>query len=111
MSYIIYVLYHLGAEVTFRAYGVTCLILLIMYALGNFFLVDRGTFTYGGSDNHAILEEDEDDNQCHLAPHGVPSGMARDLSSSKLHQDGKLLFQKRIVNWVFVSMYDRQLYI
>ncbi|XP_069120457.1 major facilitator superfamily domain-containing protein 6-like [Argopecten irradians] len=78
--------YSYGAETTFRAYGVTCLILLILYIVMNFFIVDHGKFSFGSRDKHEILEEE--DNMCHLAPHGVPSGMARDLSSSKLREEG-----------------------
>lgn len=73
---------------TFRAYGVTCMILLILYIAMNFFIIDHGKFSFGSREKHEILEEDED-NMCHLAPHGVPSGMARDLSSSKLREEGE----------------------
>ncbi|XP_071103887.1 major facilitator superfamily domain-containing protein 6-like isoform X2 [Haliotis cracherodii] len=76
--------YHYGSEITFRAYGVCCIVILVVYLGVNYFLEDRGFFSHGGSSKmtHQILEENT-----HLAPHGVPSGIARDLSSSKLDQE------------------------
>ena len=36
---------------------------------------------------HEVLQEEQ---QFHIDPHGVPSGLARDLSSSRLNkEDGK----------------------
>ena len=75
-----------GSQVTFRVYGVTCLIVLILYAVLKYFLEDRGSFSHGAKDAHQMLEEESP--TLHLAPHGVPSGMARDLSSSKLKEEG-----------------------
>ncbi|XP_035824666.1 uncharacterized protein LOC101863419 [Aplysia californica] len=44
--------------------------------------LDRGMFSHGGKVPHELFEESSQ-----LAPHGVPSGIARDLSSSRLGQD------------------------
>ncbi|KAK3105959.1 hypothetical protein FSP39_009616 [Pinctada imbricata] len=80
--------YSYGSSVTFRVYGITCLIVLILYAVLRYFLEDRGTFSHGAKDDHQMLEEESP--TLHLAPHGVPSGMARDLSSNRLKDEGLL---------------------
>ena len=71
-----------GCEVTFRVYGITCILILVVYAGVNYFLQDRGRFSHGSKMAHELLED-----TTHLAPHGVPSGIGRDLSSSKLARD------------------------
>ena len=53
-----------------------------MYAGVNYFLQDRGRFSHGSKMAHELLED-----TTHLAPHGVPSGIGRDLSASKLVRD------------------------
>ncbi|XP_052093804.1 major facilitator superfamily domain-containing protein 6-like [Mytilus californianus] len=78
--------YSYGTVVTFRAYGITCLIILIFYVGLNRFFGNRSHFSYGSSMKHERLEEESP--TLHLAPHGVPSGMARDLSSSRLKDEG-----------------------
>jgi len=39
---------------------------------------------------HQLL--DEESPTLHLAPHGVPSGIARDLSSSRLKDEGGICY-------------------
>ncbi|XP_062603556.1 major facilitator superfamily domain-containing protein 6-A-like [Saccostrea cucullata] len=75
--------YGYGSRITFRIYGVTCLVVLVFYVSLRYLLEDRSSFSYGGKQKHERMEEESP--TCHLAPHGVPSGMARDLSSSKLN--------------------------
>ncbi|KAK7478824.1 hypothetical protein BaRGS_00029923 [Batillaria attramentaria] len=72
-----------GSVITFRVYGVTCILVLAAYAGVNYFLQDRGFFSHGSSMPHELME----DTSAHLAPHGVPSGIGRDLSSSRLAED------------------------
>ena len=53
----------------------------------NYFLKRKGI----PIDSHVPHEVLEEEPQYHMDPHGVPSGIARDLSSSKLNkEDGKL---------------------
>lgn len=68
-----------GSVVTFRIYGVTCIIVLALYMGLNIFLEKRGMFSHGGQMPQDLLPD-----SATLAPHGVPSGMARDLSNSRL---------------------------
>ncbi|KAL5016034.1 hypothetical protein ScPMuIL_005623 [Solemya velum] len=68
-----------GSAIAFRTYGVSCVIILVAFAVANYFLQDRGAFSHGGKGGHELLED-----PCQLAPQGVPSGIARDLSSSRL---------------------------
>ncbi|GFR65417.1 major facilitator superfamily domain-containing protein 6 [Elysia marginata] len=68
-----------GSVVTFRIYGVTCIIVLALYMGLNIFLEKRGLFSHGGQ-----MPQDLFSDNATLAPHGVPSGMARDLSNSRL---------------------------
>lgn len=75
--------YGYGSRITFRIYGVTCLVVLVFYVSLRYLFEDRSSFSYGGKQKHQLMEEESP--TCHLAPHGVPSGMARDLSSSKLN--------------------------
>lgn len=72
-----------GSEITFRVYGVTCVVVLAAYVGANYFLQRRGLFDHDSTFSHELME----DNGPHLAPHGVPSGMGRNLSSSKLTED------------------------
>ncbi|CAL1534798.1 unnamed protein product [Lymnaea stagnalis] len=76
--------YQYGHVVTFRIYGVTCIFVLVGYLGINLFLQDRGKFSHGGKVPHELFEDTS-----HLAPHGVPSGVARDLSSTRLAKDPK----------------------
>ncbi|KAH9509770.1 Major facilitator super domain-containing protein 6 [Bulinus truncatus] len=76
--------YQYGSVVTFRIYGVCCIIVLLAYVGINLFLENRGKFSHGGKVPHELLED-----TAHLAPHGVPSGMARNLSNTRLAKDGK----------------------
>ncbi|KAL8570189.1 hypothetical protein ACOMHN_030984 [Nucella lapillus] len=69
-----------GSEITFRIYGVACILVLAVYAGTNYFLQDRGRFSHGSKMAHELME----DQAGHLAPHGVPSGIGRDLSATKL---------------------------
>ncbi|PVD36073.1 hypothetical protein C0Q70_03043 [Pomacea canaliculata] len=75
--------YRFGSEITFRVYGVTCVVVLAAYVGANYFLQRRGLFDHDSTFSHELME----DNGPHLAPHGVPSGMGRNLSSSKLTED------------------------
>jgi hypothetical protein len=79
-----------GSVITFRTYGITCLIILILYVALNHFFGNRADFSYGSSMKHQLL--DEESPTLHLAPHGVPSGIARDLSSSRLKDEGGICY-------------------
>ncbi|XP_076456328.1 major facilitator superfamily domain-containing protein 6-like [Babylonia areolata] len=72
--------YSYGSEITFRIYGIACILVLAVYAGTNYFLQDRGRFSHGSKMAHELME----DTAAHLAPHGVPSGLGRDLSASAL---------------------------
>nr|KAI8743389.1 major facilitator superfamily domain-containing protein 6-like [Biomphalaria glabrata] len=76
--------YQYGSIVTFRIYGVTCIMVLLAYVGINVFLEKRGKFSHGGKVPHELFED-----TAHLAPHGVPSGMARNLSNTRLAKDVK----------------------
>ncbi|GFO42618.1 major facilitator superfamily domain-containing protein 6 [Plakobranchus ocellatus] len=71
-----------GSVVTFRIYGVTCILVLALYMGLNIFFEKRGIFSHGGQ-----MPQDAFSDNAHLAPHGVPSGIARDLSNSRLAGD------------------------
>ena len=75
-----------GSAVTFRAYGVTCIFILGAFYGVNYYLKSRG-ITVDSHVPHATLEEEP----AHFDPHGVPCGLVKDLSSSKLNkQEGTL---------------------
>ena len=74
------VMFPTGSEITFRVYGIACILVVAVYAGTNYFLQDRGHFSHGSAMAHELME----DSQTHLAPHGVPSGIGRDLSASRL---------------------------
>ncbi|GAB1606717.1 major facilitator superfamily domain-containing protein 6 [Argonauta hians] len=80
---------YIGSEVTFRAYGITCIFVLIGFFLINRFLVGAEIVLPQTTEAHRILEE-----ASHLAPHGVPANpIARDLSSHMI-KDMDLAEQK-----------------
>lgn len=74
-----------GTVAVFRAYGFTCLVVLVIFVAVNFYNRNEGGLT-------GDLPEDVDprtveDVGSHLAPHGVPSGgMPRALSNTALEQ-------------------------
>ena len=75
-----------GSAVTFRAYGVTCIFVLAGF-FGTNYLLKRKGIPIDTRVPHEVLDEEQ---QVHMDPHGVPSGLARDLSSSKLNkEDGR----------------------
>ncbi|CAG5130572.1 unnamed protein product [Candidula unifasciata] len=69
--------YQYGSVVTFRIYGITCIIVLITYFGINMYLQKQGKFSHNGRLPQELVEDN-----AHLAPHGVPSGVARNLSST-----------------------------
>lgn len=68
--------------------------MLVFYVSLRYLFEDRSSFSYGGKQKHQLMEEESP--TCHLAPHGVPTGIARDLSSSKLNA-GTLLINMSIL--------------
>lgn len=70
-----------GSDVTFRAYGVTCIFVLIGFFGVNYVIHGRDHLTsFRSNEPHHILEE-----ASHLAPHGVPANpLSRNLSNHKL---------------------------
>jgi hypothetical protein len=61
---------------------VACILVLVAFIVANYFILGRDHLKQVDQiDSHHILEED---NNAYLAPHGVPSGLARDLSSNRL---------------------------
>ncbi|XP_014771110.1 major facilitator superfamily domain-containing protein 6 [Octopus bimaculoides] len=80
---------YIGSEVTFRAYGITCIFVLVGFFLINRFFVGAEIVLPQTTEAHRILEE-----ASHLAPHGVPANpIARDLSSHMI-KDMDLAEQK-----------------
>ncbi|WAR10546.1 MFSD6-like protein [Mya arenaria] len=73
--------YSYGSEITFRAYGITCIFVLIAFIGVGVYLRRQGV----SMESH-IPHETLEDQAMTFNPHGVPSGMARDLSSNKLKQ-------------------------
>lgn len=74
---------------TFRAYGITCIFVLVGFFLINRFFVGAEIVLPQTVEAHRILEE-----ASHLAPHGVPANpIARDLSSHMI-KDMSLAEQK-----------------
>ncbi|XP_023247454.1 major facilitator superfamily domain-containing protein 6 isoform X2 [Copidosoma floridanum] len=72
-----------GTTVTFRAYGVLCLVVLVAFIFINFYRKETGFIS--------DLPQSEDPHQVaevtHLAPHGVPSNaIPRALSSNRLNE-------------------------
>ena len=92
-------MYFPGSEVTFRLYGVLCIIVLAAYAGVNFYLERTGRFSHQ-TKMPAVI-----DDSAHLAPHGVSSGIGRDMSSSKLQsafeQDGYNNQQRGELNSIY----------
>ncbi|ESO85407.1 hypothetical protein LOTGIDRAFT_107720 [Lottia gigantea] len=75
--------YSYGNVITFRAYGITCIFILVIYMGANYYLERKGLFSHNTAKSHHEILEDAGI----LAPHGVPSGassLARDISSSRL---------------------------
>ncbi|GJQ77082.1 hypothetical protein Trydic_g23653 [Trypoxylus dichotomus] len=73
-----------GSTVTFRGYGLICLLVLAVFIFINFYRVDQGFVSDlpQTEDPRQVAEETS-----HLAPHGVPSNpIPRALSSTKLHE-------------------------
>ncbi|CAG5116635.1 unnamed protein product, partial [Candidula unifasciata] len=71
--------YKYGSVVTFRIYGVFCIIVLAAYMAVNVLLQRKGRFSHGSHVPHELFED-----TAHLAPHGVPSGAAIDLTGKRL---------------------------
>ncbi|XP_052806397.1 uncharacterized protein LOC128235633 [Mya arenaria] len=73
--------YGYGSEITFRAYGITFIFVLIAFIGVGVYLRRQGV----SMESH-IPHKTLEDQAMTFNPHGVPSGMARDLSSNKLKQ-------------------------
>lgn len=72
-----------GTTVTFRVYGLICLVVLAAFIFINFYRKDTGFVSDlpQAEDPHQVAEV------THLAPHGVPSNaMPRALSSNRLSE-------------------------
>jgi hypothetical protein len=75
-----------GSKNTFLAYGIACIFVLIGFFGVNWWLKRQGI----QMESHVPHETLAEDQQMTFDPHGVPSGLVRDLSSSKLKQaDGE----------------------
>ncbi|XP_042149483.1 major facilitator superfamily domain-containing protein 6-like [Ixodes scapularis] len=73
-----------GTQVTFRAYGFACLVVLVAFVFVNYYRKDRGFAAFSDDDDepHLVVEESS-----HLAPHGVPSNpMQHSLSKQNLSE-------------------------
>ncbi|KAH3699466.1 major facilitator superfamily domain-containing protein 6-like [Dreissena polymorpha] len=73
--------YSFGTRITFRAYGISCIFVLAAFFGLNMYLKRRGV----AKESH-VPHETLHDTPLSFNPHGVPSGSARELSSSKLKQ-------------------------
>ena len=74
-----------GTEMTFRGYGITCVVILILYTALTYAFRAQSPLGPPPEDRHEILEESS-----HLAPCGVPmSPMSRALSSERIDKDRK----------------------
>ncbi|XP_060566476.1 major facilitator superfamily domain-containing protein 6-like [Ruditapes philippinarum] len=74
--------YSFGSKNTFLAYGIACIFVLIGFFGVNWWLKRQGI----QMESHVPHETLAEDQQMTFDPHGVPSGLVRDLSSSKLKQ-------------------------
>lgn len=77
-----------GTENVFRGYGITCIVIFVAYFSLNFFYIRKLAETSGGD---GVRDEPKHffEEGAHLAPCGVPMGMNRNLSSSKLEELAK----------------------
>lgn len=70
-----------GTESVFRGYAITCLLVLLAYFSLNYFYIAKLPVSESAEEPKQFMEEG-----LHLAPCGVPMGINRNLSSSKLQE-------------------------
>ena len=86
---------HAGTQVTFLAYGVTCIIVFVGYFALIFLHVSKQSLPPPIEDSTAGQTE-----SVYLAPHGVPGGIPRSPSKAK----GTTVVKTCLLNYEFFAM-------
>ncbi|KAG1705490.1 Major facilitator superfamily domain-containing protein 6 [Nymphon striatum] len=75
---------YFGTEITFRGYGIACLVVLFAFIFINYYRKDKGFQSFSDEPQEVI------EDSAHLAPHGVPANpMPRALSKQNLGGEEK----------------------